>query len=631
MAIFVVVALVSAGALAVLVRLLFEQERAVETQRKQERLEQAGERVVKGMQDALADLRARVVQGGADLPEAVTVVRVRGNEIDVRPEGGLRYYPEVPPNNFAPDPQVSAAERLEFAGNAASADRAVDAYERLAGNSRREIRAAAFNGLARLFRKRGNLDAALRNYDRLAQMADLRIDGLPSKLVAIVGRASAFEETGQKASLLQEANLLEENLRQGRWRLVQSEYLFYSQVAKDWLGASGASVAEDDEQDGFVRTEAFAWFWRNQPWKDQNESGSAAWRWINAGGISALTLWNFTPSESTVIVAGSTYLNSVCEKSFHDPAFRCTLSDAEGHIVSGAPATRPFANVAAAMPGLPWNLQVSFSSDADTGTSSQRILLTWLFVVLIGVWGTAAWFIMRAIAREMRVARLQSDFVAAVSHEFRSPLTSVSQLSEMLATGRLETDDLRKKAYLVMTRESERLRGLVESLLDFGRMEDGRALYHFEPLRIGGFLQELVADFRERVSPAGYSVDLTLPETELIVNADREALSRAILNLLDNAVKYSPACHSVWVDVERRGDFAAITVRDRGLGIPVQEQSEVFEKFVRGTNIEGLQIKGTGIGLATVRHIIRAHGGEIQIASELGQGSSFTMILPEKS
>ena len=136
-----------------------------------------------------------------------------------------------------------------------------------------------------------------------------------------------------------------------------------------------------------------------------------------------------------------------------------------------------------------------------------------------------------------------------------------------------------------------------------------------------------MTEFQERVTAQGYTIELSAPEGELPVRADREALARAIWNLLDNAVKYSPECRTIWVDVERKAGSFSIAVRDRGLGIPADEQHEIFDKFVRGADSKALRINGTGIGLAMVRHIVQAHGGEILLASEPGQGSRFNMVL----
>jgi signal transduction histidine kinase len=306
---------------------------------------------------------------------------------------------------------------------------------------------------------------------------------------------------------------------------------------------------------------------------------------------------------------------------------RCTLTDAEGSIVLGEQPPDRAAIRTAPSSKLPWSMHVFSAPPVTVALSPQRQLLLWVLGVLGMVWTVSAYFIMRAISREIRVARLQSDFVAAVSHEFRSPLSSLRQISEMLAEDRLPSDNARRESYGVLARESERLHQLVEDLLDFGRFDAGREIYHFEPLELRGFLQVLVADFQQRVSASGYRVALNLPDFAVHVRADAAALSRAIWNLLDNAVKYSPNSHTVWVDVELNETQVSLSVRDEGLGIPAREQREIFEQFVRGSESKTLRIKGTGIGLAMVRHIMQAHGGEILLRSEPGKGSRFTMVL----
>jgi signal transduction histidine kinase len=277
---------------------------------------------------------------------------------------------------------------------------------------------------------------------------------------------------------------------------------------------------------------------------------------------------------------------------------------------------------------LPWNLQISAVSESAI-TSPRRTLLLWVAAVLASVWLTGAIFIVRAIRQEARVRQLQSDFVAAVSHEFRSPLSSISQIAEMLSSNRLNSDDRKAQAYAVLTRESDRLRRLVVGLLDFQRLEAKATPYHFEAVEVGSFMSSVIGDFQERVRESGYTIELSSPVGAHYVRADREALARAIWNLLDNAVKYSPEFRTVWVEVEHADNHVAIAVRDRGLGVPQSEQRTIFEKFVRGSESKARRIKGTGIGLAMVRHIVQVHGGEIRLASQPGEGSRFTMVFPE--
>jgi signal transduction histidine kinase len=307
---------------------------------------------------------------------------------------------------------------------------------------------------------------------------------------------------------------------------------------------------------------------------------------------------------------------------------------------------------AASDTALPWTLRVSSASPSDDFAQlagRRRLLLAGLavtaFLVLV-----SSYLITRALVRELAVARLQSDFVSAVSHEFRSPLTSMCHLTEMLADGDEPGAERRRQYYQVLAGETRRLHRLVEGLLNFGRMEAGAHEYRFEPLDPAELVREVVAEFQAHmadghqievkwhrlpacVAPAG-SADASAHRLEhrleacATVRADREALSRALWNLLDNAVKYSPDCPTVWVEVGSEAGAVTIRVRDQGVGIPAAERKRIFHKFVRGGSTKTSGVKGTGIGLTMAQHIVRAHGGHLRVESEPGRGSTFTIVLP---
>jgi signal transduction histidine kinase len=267
------------------------------------------------------------------------------------------------------------------------------------------------------------------------------------------------------------------------------------------------------------------------------------------------------------------------------------------------------------------------AADLEASALRRRLLLVG-FAVLVSVLLAGGYFILRSLERERAVARLQTEFVSAVTHEFRTPLTSLRQLSEMLSRGRVPTEALRQQSYDILARESERLQRLVESLLDFGRIEAGAAEYHFREFDPSVLVGEVVAEFREHAAAQGYRVELAGEDEVPPVRADRGSFGVALWNLLDNAVKYSPDCRTVRVEMARDGGCLAIRVRDQGMGIPASEQKEIFRKFVRGAGTIAANIKGTGIGLAMASHIIEAHGGQIRLESELGRGSTFTILLP---
>ncbi len=238
------------------------------------------------------------------------------------------------------------------------------------------------------------------------------------------------------------------------------------------------------------------------------------------------------------------------------------------------------------------------------------------------------YFITRSINKELEIRQLQSDFVSAVSHEFRTPLASLRQLSELLADGRVPSEERRLAYYTGLRRETERLQRLVESLLEFGRMEAGARQYRFESMDPAALVHRVAEEFAQHLADDGYRIDAEAERSLPPIRVDPEAISRALWNLLDNAVKYSPGQRVVRVEATRLDDRVAISVRDRGLGISPNEQRQIFNKFVRAESAKAAGIPGTGLGLAMVQHIVRAHGGEISVESQVGVGSTFTILLP---
>jgi signal transduction histidine kinase len=234
----------------------------------------------------------------------------------------------------------------------------------------------------------------------------------------------------------------------------------------------------------------------------------------------------------------------------------------------------------------------------------------------------------RLIELDAKRAQIQSDFVAAVSHEFRSPLTTLRAITDLLVEARIEDESSRRESYSHLDRETMRLQRLVEDLLDFGRMESGLKQYRISICDAFQLVRAAVTDLSEQAQAEGFCIETNLVANPAVVRADQEALRRAIRNLLENAMKYSPKCRTVWVDGVINNEHVSIAVRDRGMGIDVSEQRSIFQKFVRGDAAKKAGIKGTGIGLAMVQQISEAMGGKIQLQSEVGVGSTFTILLP---
>ncbi len=249
-----------------------------------------------------------------------------------------------------------------------------------------------------------------------------------------------------------------------------------------------------------------------------------------------------------------------------------------------------------------------------------------LALVATTVGGTAA--TLMVVQREARVARLQTDFVNKVSHDLRTPLTSIRMFVETLQLGRLQDPERQREALEIISEETGRLSGLINRLLDWARMESGRRTYQFTPQRVAPIVDAALQAFEpQRLShPAEVRrvIEPGLPP----VMADREALSGALLDLLNNAHKYTGPEKVITVGAARSGPTVLITVSDNGPGIALPDQKRIFDKFYRARDPLERTIEGSGLGLAMVKHIVVAHGGRISVASEVGHGATFTVALP---
>jgi signal transduction histidine kinase len=241
---------------------------------------------------------------------------------------------------------------------------------------------------------------------------------------------------------------------------------------------------------------------------------------------------------------------------------------------------------------------------------------------------------LRTASREIRLSRMKSDFVANVSHELRTPLASIRVFGELLRAGRAATPEKAREYGEYIEAESRRLTQLINNILDFARIEAGQKSYRFTTADVAPLVEETVRTFQARLKSGGYVIELDRGEGSLPpVRHDPDALGQALHNLIDNAVKYSGDSRWVRVTVQASGnrDAILVTVEDRGIGISREEQSRIFERFHRvGTGLVH-DVRGSGLGLSIVQHVVKAHGGTVEVRSEPGIGSTFSVRLPVAS
>jgi signal transduction histidine kinase len=242
--------------------------------------------------------------------------------------------------------------------------------------------------------------------------------------------------------------------------------------------------------------------------------------------------------------------------------------------------------------------------------------------------GAGLFLVYSNVRRELHLSRLKSDFVANVSHELKTPLALIRLFAETLELGRVSSEDKARQYYRVINKESQRLTQLINNILDFSRIEAGRKEYRFAPTDVSRMVNDVVESYRFQIEQQGFTLEVDLQDGLPLVEADQEALSQALLNLVNNAIKYSKDVKWVRLEVRAAGGKLLISVADRGIGVPKGEQRKIFEKFYRGEGSLVHETKGSGLGLPLVEHIMEAHGGEVQVESTPGKGSMFTLVLP---
>jgi len=632
LALFLGVTLVPAAGLIWMGWRLYRQDQALASQRLRERRERAADQIAAALHKRLSEAEqslaeTSVLENAAPADDALVVLFKPGS-VEAFPKERLLYYPIMPQSREAPESLFGRGEVYEFQSRDYA--KAIAGFRELLRSKDPAVRAGVQLRIARNLRKAGQIEAALAVYEELARIETASLSGVPAGLVARRARCALLAEMGRQENLEREAGDLYADLQCGRWQLDRAVYEVHAQEACDWLGADRKA-----EREGLALAAGVEWLWAKWSALPKEEDDAAGRSGIEIEGRPLTLLWKGSSKRFAGLVAGPRYVEQQwlagLQSILQGLGVQVALRSADGRPVLGASpsATEPQTLRAASETGLPWTLIVANAdsqADLDEFSARRSLLLMGLTMVAVLI-SAGGYFIARAFARELAAARLQSDFVAAVSHEFRTPLTSLRQLTENLTAGRVTTEDRRQAYYQAQARATGRLHKLVEGLLDFGRMEAGVLRYRFENLEMSALVRSVTEEFQQTVAELGYVVETSLDGEPCPVNGDREALGRALWNLLDNAVKYSPEGRTVWLEMTRGGNRLAIAVRDQGLGIPENEQKEIFRKFFRGSASKATGIKGTGIGLAMVSHIIRAHGGEVAVESAPGQGSTFVIRL----
>lgn len=571
--------------------------------------------------------------------------------------------------SFENDDRWKRAEEAEYRLNDCSL--AASIYQDMAARtSDRTLVALLLNREARCDVKSGKTEQALGVYRRQLQMnlPDLTSAGIPLEILALHQIVNIHL---QKKAMADAAETLVDFFRgllEAKWPLSRSQYESFRNWTEDRFqtaaGAMEASLrAEWDSRFQELKRQEKGRLENTESMQKVGEriiprlrleaenmyAQSSKWRRIAETTDSGLLLASFIRLKENVMLGmfldpktlavglfppGST-------KPEPEEGWSVAIVDQDGKLIAGSTPSvqeKP-AKRAVLQPVFtgeftdsfpPWTIQIYQDGigAAEKQFRLKRALYILSLLVVITALSFGGFLAIKSTARELRLAKLKSDFTATVSHEFRTPLTSIRYLAELLQRGRVRDEGRKQQYYETITSESERLSRLVENLLDFSKIEAGMKEYKMEETDIASLAADVVGRFRQQAAFKDFTLETEIKNDLPSVPADKDSLARAVLNLLDNAVKYSGGNPRVILRAWSGEGAVNIQVEDHGMGISKSEQKKIFEKFYRSESALEGDVKGSGIGLPIVQHVVRAHGGDVLLESEPGKGTRVTIRLP---
>ncbi|MCJ7588428.1 MAG: HAMP domain-containing histidine kinase [Candidatus Aminicenantes bacterium] len=567
------------------------------------------------------------------------------------------------------DERWKRAEEAEFRLNDYSL--AASLYQDLATKTADQaLDALLVNRLARCYTKSGKHEKALGAYRQQLRIGlpDLISEGIPLDISSLYQIGNIHLHRGQREEAAGAFLDLYQGLLDSRWPLTRSQYEAFRKLAEDRfrmaageLDASLQSAWDGRLQDlkkiektrmastGILENVQGRIIPRLRLEAREMDADSGKFLRIAETIDSGLILASFLPLNKETILGllldpqalANGLFPPASEKSGREEGLSVAIVDESGKVVAGPGLLSQEGSEKSGDPQLvstggfadsfpPWAIRIYRSGvgAVERQFRMRRNIYILSLVVVIAALFFGGFLAIRSTAKELKLARMKSDFVATVSHEFRTPLTSIRYMAELLQRGRVRDEARKQQYYEAITGESERLSRLVENLLDFSKIESGMKEYRMEEADIAALAADVATRFRQQAGFKDFTLETEIAGGLLVIQADKESLGRAVFNLLDNAVKYSGENPRLVLRAWSGEDAVCLQVEDYGIGIVISEQKKIFEKFYRSEVAMESDVKGTGIGLPLVEHIVRAHGGKVLLESEAGKGTRVTIRLP---
>ncbi len=562
--------------------------------------------------------------------------------------------------------ELKRAEDSEFKDK--NYKRAISLYSGIADRSKDpNFKAQMLANIARCLKKAEDYMGAIQNYQRICEdhPDSISFSGLPFSLFSRLQMADCYRNLGELQSSLQSYLDLYKDILEGLWLLREAQFKTYVNLAEealsDILSENQSDLSLNDEQEEFVRL------------KKQHQERLDQWSVIKdirqnifpeLRDRQDLSSYQSVPHQFQKTINERTFLMSfvqipdpsrnrsvgllgtkvkeqyfiervipdILDNSQLGSTSNVIVSQLSGQILLGErnSSEDPTAVTEFFEDNFPpWKIEIFRTKGEASGTLDlKRNFYFWTILAFVVILISGSVLISRTIAQEMAVLRLKSDFVSSVSHEFKSPLTSIKALAERLRDEKVKDSERMKQYFSVICQDTDRLTQLVRNILDFSKIEEGKKEYEFAATDLARLVTQQIEFFKRDEYAKGFKIRARISEDIPYLDVDKEALSLALSNLLDNAAKYSSGRKEIEVHVKRDDTKVIIEVRDWGVGIPPHDLNRIFDKFYQGRNTLRQSSKGTGLGLTLVKHAVEAHGGRIVVKSQVGEGSLFSIVLP---
>jgi len=676
---FVIGVAVPSGLLGYLALRGVRNDQALFELEQRESLEDAGQVVLDTFESRMAQVERRALTSETITSDDSPVDAV----FTISPDGRFSrllawqgHYSSATPDLWADDARTSHTDEVELSRARKTELRhgdlpaATKQYTRLVDRAQTQRgRAKALVGLARVARRQHDWEAAADTYRRLASdYGDLRSAvAIPFALVGRLELLSMLEEIEDNEKAVVEARGLLEELVEANHGLSAAQYAFVSDrvrssasrvletlddslLFEDQVHSLRALLAREemerrrsDRIEGFVTTAIGdptllkGLFDRSRALGPQGATIQGA---VGPHSIYLPSTSSSGESEEEFLglLIDPARLERMVEEVVRSIAgardFRWVLRTESSNVraSSGPEADSEEPIVTAAFPGrfptLTLELLPPSSDTLRSFFASPRSVYLYAFLLVVGLLAGGLALTVRTLSQQLQLARMQSDFVSTVSHELKSPVTAIRQLSEMLQAERVPSETRRRRYFDALVELSERLTTLIDHVLDFARMDAGHTELDLVEVDLRDLLAKVVAEVQERVHHRGFSIGQEIHTVMPRVTLDSELIALAITNMIDNSIKFSGDSRQVIVKATVEADQAIIGIEDYGIGMDPDELDRVFERFYRGGEALTRSVKGTGLGLTLVKQIVEAHGGSIEVKSERGRGSVFAIRLP---